>query len=149
MSTPRGADEIRDRLARLVVKSGVMLGGLSQPDRLLVLALPAERLRPGEAVSEAEVNARLRCSIAEEAAFLDIDHVELRRWLVDSGWWRRDGFGRCYERVPTDALAGELREVADALHGLDLPAWVAACRDALRRQREQRRQAWERSERAG
>lgn len=145
MSTSRDTDAIRARLAPLVVKSGVMLGGLSQADRLLALALPAARLGEGQAASEVEVNARLRASLGEEAAFIDVDHVELRRWLVDSGWWRRDGFGRRYERVPTDALPGELREVADALAGLDLPAWAAACRDTLRRQREQRRQAWQRS----
>ena len=143
MNTPRDSDAVRARLGQLVVKSGVMLGGLSQADRLLALSMPAARLPEGEAASEAEVNARLRSSLGEEAACLDVDHVELRRWLVDSGWWRRDGFGRRYERVPVHALPDELRALADALAGLDLPSWAADCRDALKRQREQRRQAWQ------
>jgi hypothetical protein len=148
MNIPADADAVRERLAQLVVKSGVMLGGLSQADRLLALALPASRLPVGETATEAEVNARLRDSLGEEAAFIDVDHVELRRWLVDSGWWRRDGFGRRYERVPADALPEGLRQVADALAGLALPDWVDGCRDAHRCRREQRRQAWQQSGRA-
>jgi hypothetical protein len=119
-------------LAGLVVKSGVHLGGLSEAQRAWALG----------GVSEAQANARLKSALAAEAAFLDTDHVELRRWLVDTGWWRRDGFGRCYERVPADALPPGLRPQAEALAGIDLPAWVAALRQAHRAERERRRQSW-------
>nr|MCU0969788.1 DUF2087 domain-containing protein [Rubrivivax sp.] len=75
-------------------------------------------------------------------AFLDTDHVELRRWLIDSGWWRRDGFGRAYARVPAAELPAALQSLRQALDTLDLPTWVAAERARAHRQREQRRAAW-------
>jgi len=129
-------------LAGLVVKSGVHLGGLSEAQRAWALGVAAQGLPHGPGVSEAQANARLKAALAAEAAFLDTDHVELRRWLVDTGWWRRDGFGRCYERVPADALPPGLRPLAEALADIDLPAWVAALRQAHRAERERRRQSW-------
>lgn len=130
-----------DRLAALVVKSGVSLGGLPDEDRQLALAVAANALPLGEGFTEAQVNARLRRSLAEECAFLATDHVELRRWLVDTGWWRRDGFGRCYQRVPVARLGDSQRPLAEAASELDLPTWVAAARDARKAERERRRQA--------
>ncbi len=130
-----------DRLPALVVKSGVSLGGLPDEDRQLALAVAAAALPLGEGFAEAQVNARLRRSLAEECAFLATDHVELRRWLVDTGWWRRDGFGRCYQRVAVAELGDSQRPLAEAVGGLDLPAWVAGARDARKAERERRRQA--------
>ncbi|MFZ4650713.1 MAG: DUF2087 domain-containing protein [Rubrivivax sp.] len=129
-------------LAALVVKSGVHLGGLSEAQRAWALGVAAQGLPHGPGVSEAQANARLKAALGAEAAFLDTDHVELRRWLVDTGWWKRDGFGRCYERVPADALPANLRPLDEVLAGLDLPAWVAARREAHRAERDKRRQAW-------
>lgn len=137
-----GITGLVDELAALVLKSGVGLGGLTQPQRQLALAVPALALAPDRQLTEPEVNALLKRALAEEAAFLDTDHVELRRWLVDAGWWQRDGFGRAYQRVPMAQLADDLRVVAVALRELDLPTWVAARRDELRLQREARRSAW-------
>lgn len=130
-----------ERLAALVVKSGVSLGGLPDEDRQLALSVAAAALPLGEGLAEAQVNARLRRSLAEECAFLATDHVELRRWLVDTGWWRRDGFGRCYERVPVGELDEALRPLAERVSRLDLPAWVTGTREARRAERERRRQA--------
>ncbi|MDH4050878.1 MAG: DUF2087 domain-containing protein [Rubrivivax sp.] len=133
---------IQADLAVLVCKSGVMLGGLAPPARALALAVPALALPLGTQASEAEVNALLKDALAGSAAFLDADHVELRRWLVDTDWWRRDGYGRVYERTPTEQLAPALAGLLLALQSLDLPAWVQQRRDALQRQRDARRHAW-------
>lgn len=130
-----------DRLAALVVKSGVSLGGLPDEDRQLALAVAANALPLGEGFTEAQVNARLRRSLAEECAFLATDHVELRRWLVDTGWWRRDGFGRCYQRVPFAELGHSQRPQAESVSELDLSAWVAGARDVRKADRERRRRA--------
>lgn len=131
-----------DRLAALAVKKGVSLGGLPEPDRLLALAVCARSIAPGARFTEAEANLALKRCLANEAAFLATDHVELRRWLVDAGWWSRDVAGRSYHCLPTSALRDELRAVAEALACLDLPTWMGRCRDAARAQRARRQAEW-------
>jgi hypothetical protein len=129
-------------LAALVIKSGVGIGGLSQDRRDLALAVPALALPQGQVADEAQVNRLLLQALAAQAAFLDTDHVELRRWLVDAGWWQRDGYGRAYERTPLQDLPEPLRRLTLALAELDLADWIATQRDAERSRRAARREAW-------
>lgn len=130
-------------LEPLVCKQGVALGGLSPAERDRALAVAAASVGPGEPLTEAQVNARLKASLAAEAAFLHTDHVELRRWLVDTGWWRRDTYGQRYEAVAVEDLRPEVQALARAVRRVDLAAWAAALREAAAAQRERRRRAWE------
>jgi hypothetical protein len=129
-------------LAALVCKTGVGLGGLTRPQRELALEVPALVLAESQVVSEAEVNARLKQALSAQAAFIDTDHVELRRWLVDTGWWTRDAYGKAYVRTTDAQLPPALLELKQALAGLDLPSWVSAQREAQQRLRQARRDAW-------
>jgi hypothetical protein len=87
--------------------------------------------------TEAEVNAALKAWLAGPGAMLDIDHVELRRWLVDSRLWTRDGYGRAYERAtPPPALA----PIVAALAQVDLAAEAEAARRTLAEDRAVRRE---------
>jgi len=129
-------------LAALVLKTGVCLGRLPPAQRAWALALPAAALPPGRSATEAEVNAALLRCLAAECSFLDTDHVELRRWLVDCGFWRRDGFGRAYERMPTAELPGSMQAAAEALAGIDAGAWVRRQRELRQAGRDARRSAW-------
>jgi hypothetical protein len=138
-----GREALQERLGTLILKSGLALGGLSHPDRALALAVPARSLPWGAVAGEAQVNALLKASLSAESSFLATDHVELRRWLVDTGWWQRDGFGRRYERVALSELSAVLRRIDAALGDRDLAAWVTGQREAARMARDQRRQAWE------
>jgi hypothetical protein len=127
------------RLATLVVKNGVSLGLLGAADRALVLALAAISLAAGRAYREAEVNDKLLIWLDGPGAMLRVDHVELRRWLVDAGFVARDGFGRAYVRGAAEAAR------ADALLGPgtseELVAEVAGLRAARAAQREAQRYA--------
>lgn len=129
-------------LAVLVVKQGVGLGTLTHPQRLLALGVAAAALDGGPDFTEAQVNAALKAWLAGPAAFLDTDHVELRRWLVDTGWWRRDGYGRACTRVPAAELVPELRAIDAAIARLSLAPWIASQRERVQAQRLARRQAW-------
>lgn len=123
---------------RLAVKQGVLLGGLtgSRANQLDVALVAAATCLPeGRALTEPEVNAALRAWLAGPGAMLDIDHVGLRRWLVDARLWTRDGYGRAYARaVPPLALA----PIAAALAEVDLAAEAAAAREALTAERAAR-----------
>ena len=127
----------------LVLKSGVSLGGLSDDDRTWALAVAALRLEAGVECTEAQANDALKGCLQHEGSFLQTDHVELRRWLVDTGWWVRDGYGRAYRRRHLGELSEPLRAIAQALSGWDVAAWILSQRVAAQHAREARRQAWE------
>jgi hypothetical protein len=128
-------------LASLFLKSGVAIGGLSEPQRQLVLALVWAGL-PTDPMTEREVNDALKQRLAGAAAFLATDHVELRRWLVDAGWLARDGYGREYRRVDAATLSPGAHALGAAFAGVDTDAACAATRAAHAAERAARRQAW-------
>jgi len=128
-------------LAALFVKTGVSIGGLSDAQRRLVLGLVWAGL-PAAPMSERDVNEALKAQLAGVANFLDTDHVELRRWLVDAGWLTRDGFGREYQRVAAAALPATLQPLATAFEGVDTDAIAAATRAAHSAGRDDRQRAW-------
>lgn len=128
-------------LETMLIKQGVMLGGLSPTQRDAALAVVWAGL-PDGVLTEKQVNEALRQRLAAAAAFLDTDHVELRRRLVDLGWLTRDGFGREYRRVAMADLKDALRPWADRASGGDIDAWAAQLKRADAARREQRRQAW-------
>lgn len=135
-------EPLRD-LAALVVKEDVGLGGLSAAHRPWPLALVWAGLPAQAVLTETQLNTLLKAELAGAAAFLDIDHVELRRWLVDAGWLTRDGYGREYRRVGRNELDVAQRPFADALAGIDSATWVAEMRAAHRARREARRARWQ------
>lgn len=127
------------RLAAIVVKSGVSLGVLGEADRALVLALASSALEAGCVYREADVNRLLVTWLGGAGAMLRVDHVELRRWLVDAGFVPRDGFGRSYARGPAEAASAVARLGARSASELD--AAVIALRAAKVAVRETKRLA--------
>jgi len=127
-------------LAALVVKDGVSLGLLGDADRALALALASTVFEAGREHREAEVNRLLSAWLEGAGVMLRTDHVELRRWLVDTGFLSRDGFGRAYVRGEAEAAR------AAALLGEGSPstleAAVLATRAAKAAEREARRRAF-------
>lgn len=129
-------------LAQLVVKQGVGLGGLPLPQQDTALVWVWAGLPEGE-FTEPGFNAVLKAQLRGPAAFLQTDHVELRRWLVDKQLVQRDGFGRAYQRVPLQTLPDALRSLGVVVHGLDTARWAGARREAHEAARAARRSAWE------
>ena len=131
-----------ERLEALAPRQGLSLGGMhsaSPADFALMLAAAAQSFAPATVYTEREVNGRLRAMLAGVGLMLAVDHVELRRWLVDTGVLTRDGFGRAYTPgVPSPAIAVAIEALAG--HDLDDIARTARERDAARR--EARRSQW-------
>jgi tRNA(adenine34) deaminase len=131
-----------ERLSQLAVRQGVHLSTLQQKDGRdleLVFASATLFFPTDKLLDERGANTVLKEFLATAGAMLDTDHVELRRWLVDTGFVRRTDFGSDYRRGTLPAwLAGAAAalgpgEVADAV------VQARAARDA---QREAKRQAW-------
>jgi len=144
--TPTMADQL-PALRALVVKDRVGLGGLPAAQRSLALALAWAGLPVGATLSEREVNEGLKAQLAGAAIFLDTDHVELRRWLVDTGWLSRDGYGREYRPLPVEALAAGqqalVASMSQVLAGPGAAPWVAEQRARHQARREARRREWQ------
>jgi tRNA(adenine34) deaminase len=131
-----------ERLGQLAVRQGVHLSTLQQKDGRdleLVFAsaslfFPTDRL-----LDERGANAVLKEFLSTAGAMLDTDHVELRRWLVDTGFVRRSDYGRDYRR---GSLPAWLADAAGALAPRALADAVTQAREARDSQREAKRQAW-------
>lgn len=130
------------RLRMLALRQGLSLGVMhsaSPDDFALVMAAASHPFAVGSACSEREVNQRLRAWLAGPGAMLAVDHVELRRWLVDTGVLARDGYGRAYvPGTPRPDIAAAMALLAPC----DVSTLVADARaqDAL--QRSARKAQW-------
>ena len=131
-----------DRMSQLAVRNGVHLSSLQQKDGRdleLVFAsaylwFPADRL-----LDERAANEVLKTFLAGPGVMLDTDHVELRRWLVDTAFLRRSDYGTDYHR---GTLPMWLADAAAALDAGQIGRAVSTAREAHGAQREARRQAW-------
>jgi tRNA(adenine34) deaminase len=132
----------RERLAQLAVRQGVHLATLQQKDGRdleLVFASAALHFPPDRLLDERGANDVLKAFLDGAGAMLATDHVELRRWLVDTGFIRRSDYGTDYRR---GTLPEWLADAAASLEAGELATAVAEARDARASQREARRQAW-------
>lgn len=143
---PSAEADLLNALAGLVVKKGVALGGLGEDQRALALGFVWAGL-PSGGLTEPDVNAALKAQLADAACCLATDHVELRRWLCDAGWVRRDPWGREYRRAAPPDLPAALQALGAALErafgGGGAVAWAQGQRAARQAERAARRRAHE------
>jgi len=131
-----------DRFAALSVRSGLSLGILHasrEADFNLMLAVSARAFAAGRSYAEGEVNDVLRDWLAHEGSMLSVDHVELRRWLVDCRVLARDDYGRAYA---LGAPSPDIAALIAALSGADLRAHGTAARARDAQAREERKRQW-------
>ena len=122
--------QARRDLKRLLA-NGLLTAVPKRPaDQALLLAMAAAHLPAGRELAEPEVNAALKAWLEGISAPFGIDHVTLRRMLVDARYLVRSRSGSTY-RVEA-ARAAEIGEARE----LD-PARVL---DEIRDERGQRKQ---------
>lgn len=127
-------------LRRLAPRSGLSLGGLyggRHDEFATLLASATMTFTVGSGYSEREVNTLLIGWLAASGVMLGCDHVELRRWLVDTGLLERDGFGRRYVRATNPP--SRFAEMLVALADVDMPRVVGEARAEDAARREERR----------
>jgi tRNA(adenine34) deaminase len=131
-----------ERMAQLALRQGVHLSSLQQKDGRdleLVFASAALAFPVDRTLDERGANEVLKRFLADAGAMLATDHVELRRWLVDTGFIRRTDFGTDYRR---GVLPDWLADAAGQLDAARIAASVTEARATYDAQREARRQAW-------
>lgn len=83
-------------LRTLGIKKNVSLSRMSEDESTVALACASLTIPSEVAVDEQYVNNALQRWLNGTGSMVRIDHVELRRTLIDVGLWRRDPFGRAY-----------------------------------------------------
>lgn len=136
------ADEWVARLVKLATRPHVHLSSLAQGaggSLQLVLASAALHLPEDGGLTERQANDALKKFLAGAGSFLDTDHVELRRWLADTGMIHRTDRGTDYRR---GTLPEWLQAGAEALDADRLAAAVRDAAAARAQQRDARKLAW-------
>ena len=131
-----------DRFAALSVRTGLSLGIMYSSrvaDFNLMLAVAARTFVAGRSYSESEVNDVLKYWLAREGSILAVDHVELRRWLVDCLVLGRDDYGRAYA---LGTPAPQIAALVSALSGADLAEVASTARARDAEARDERKRRW-------
>ena len=126
-----GVAEFSHELTRICLRTGqgfpsrlrhqhIVLGGVT-------LSLPADR-----SCTEQEINERLRAWLRDVGPGVEIDHVSLRRRLVDHGYLVRDDAGVTY-RVRAQWARGLFASEVERLDPVALVAEAAAARERRKR----------------
>jgi hypothetical protein len=130
-------DEFVDRLCRLGADGASRRFPRNSRDREILMQSVVMELDSERSYSEKEINAKLKTWSRDVAPSIEIDHVTLRRLLVDYQRLDRTADGAAYRvGFPARTVAFELE-----VYELDLRATVAAYRDHLALQRQRRRPA--------
>jgi len=102
-------------------------------DQHLIAVLAASRFQAGETYLEADVNQRLAGWLESISEPYGIDHVTLRRLLVDSRLLMRTTSGSAYQVNPDKA--GEIAAITD-VDPADVLAEVRSTRDRRKREHQ-------------
>ena len=130
------------RFRKLAIKRGLTPGALldASPEDfdILLLALRREFPKPRND-TEREVNETLHHWLQSTGAMLDVDHVELRRWLVDFALLSRDAYGHAYTLAPTPA---RLKQMEADIAAIDFRREFTDANAAELQKRVSRKAAW-------
>lgn len=124
----------KNRLATLCLKKGGRGLPRKADDQHLLFKSIALTLDARAAYTETDINLALTTWLDSVGQLLEIDHVTLRRYLVDAGYLGRDANGATY-RLRPEAGAALFEPAIDALDPL-------AVIEAARREQEERKRAY-------
>jgi hypothetical protein len=120
------------RLADLCLKSG--LAGFPKDEVDQHILLKSAMLTFGEGVlTESEVNDKLKVWVNQISHIKNIDHVTLRRRLVDTGYLTRSKDGAAYQRA-ADPRPGTFEAAIDQI---DVPEALRMAREEIERRKRE------------
>ena len=114
MDQPIAKDEALKALKRMLANGPLTDLPRSRPDQVLLFALAAGRFEAGRTYDEKGVNEVLRGWLEGASVPYGVDHVTVRRCLVDARFLVRDKAGTGYEVAPArihEAIADDVQEL--------------------------------------
>ena len=121
----------------LAGKRGMSLWTLKPAELGLLLMAFTQTVGPNETFTERAFSARLETWLRGEGAFLRTDFAELRRALVDLGFFARDASGAVYRRAP--GWPARWRALCSAVEDVALSNELARARAEEASQRDERK----------
>jgi hypothetical protein len=91
------SEEFKKRLAQLCLTSKTVELPRRQRDRHILLKSVSLYFEPGRSYTESEINRVIEKWLTEVGQSLELDHVTLRRTLVDEGYLTRSATGGSYQ----------------------------------------------------
>ncbi len=137
-----------ERFRKLAVKRGLTPGGMldATPDDLDLLLLSLRReFVVTRTYTEREVNELVSHWLESVGAMLEIDHVELRRWLVDLAMLSRDVYGHAYSVAP---VSPRLLKLESEIAHIDFSLEFADANAQESQKRAARKAAWQQTKSA-
>ncbi len=133
MASRIGTAEFKNRLAALCLRGGGRGFPCKHRDQHILFRSVTLMLETRRDYAEDELNECLGKWLSQVGRTVEIDHVSLRRYLVDAGYLTRDTAGRSY-RVDPEQTVGLFEAGIEAIN----PVAVVeeAYRDAEERKRE-------------
>ena len=134
-----------ERFRKLAIKRGLTPGALldASPEDFYLLLLSLRRaFAMSREYTEGEVNELIANWLSSAGGMLDVDHVELRRWLVDMSVLSRDAYGRVYAVAP---LPAPLARLDADIAQLDFAREFADANTREAQKRAARKAAWQRA----
>ena len=132
-------ERFRKLAIKRVLTPGAMLDASPEDFHLLLLSL-RRGFAAAREYTEREVNELIANWLASTGGMLDVDHVELRRWLVDMSVLSRDAYGRAYSVAPVPAHLSRLDTV---IASLDFAREFADANARESQKRAARKAAWQ------
>lgn len=132
-----------ERFRKLAIKRGLTPGALldASPEDFYLLLLSLRReFAMSREYTEGEVNELIANWLSSAGGMLDVDHVELRRWLVDMSILSRDVYGRAYAVAP---LPAKLSRLDADIAQLDFAHEFADANTREAHKRAARKAAWQ------
>ncbi len=103
-------------------------------DRQIILISTILGLEPSRTYSEKELNAELQKWVLLFGQRYSVDHVTLRRYLIDERYLVRDSAGNAYQLATREGMPYTFDA---ALHHLDLAALIAEAQAARELKKQQ------------
>ncbi len=122
------------RLGELCLKSGLPGFPKDETDQQILLKSAVLTIGPSGTFSEKDINIKLGIWVKDISHIKNIDHVTLRRRLIDTGYLTRSKDGASYQ-VTQPAPHGDLFD--ESIDSLDIQAIITEAREEIaRRKRE-------------
>ena len=131
---PMSGEFFIKRLSDLCLRSGLSGFPANENAQHILLKSVVLTIEGAGTFTEKEIDEKMKYWIESISRFKEIDHVMLRRLLVDAGYVTRNRDGSCYRVSPIDPRP-ELFD--DSVEQIDVAASVQTAREEIDRRKKE------------